>query len=140
MTYLRGAFLFVFGMASGGMVAAGVFAFIIMVGIFTRLSSRTRTSAYTSLYENMIVLGGTLGNIMLVFGVRLPLYMAGVVLFGAFSGIFVGCLAMALAEVLNVFPVLVKRVGIVQGLPYVVMSVAIGKAVGSYVQFYYLLK
>ena len=136
MTYLEHLLLFVFGISSGVLAAAGIFAFIVMIGIFTRLASRTRTSSYTSLYENMIILGGSLGNVLIMYGLRLPLFVTGTIVFGLFSGIFVGCLAMALAEVLNVFPILVKRAGIVWGLPVIILCVAIGKGVGAFIQFY----
>lgn len=134
---LESAFLAFIGLAAGGMVAAGTFAFIVMLGVFTRLAARTRTAQYTSIYENAIILGGTIGNVLFVYEPNIPLYSVGLVLFGLFSGIFVGCLAMALAEVLKVFPILVKRVGLVEGLPFVVAAVAAGKAVGAFMQFIY---
>lgn len=126
------------GLAAGGMVAAGTFAFIVMIGIFTRLAQRTRTSVYTSLFENAIILGGTLGNILFVYEIKLPFFYIGIVLFGFFSGIFVGCLAMALAEVLKIFPVFVKRVGLVEGIQYIVFSIAAGKCAGAVIQLFQL--
>lgn len=126
------------GLAAGGMVAAGTFAFIVMIGIFTRLAQRTRTSQYTSLFEDAIILGGTLGNILFIYEINLPFYYIGIVLFGFFSGIFVGCLAMALAEVLKIIPVFVKRVGLVEGMQYIVLSIAAGKCVGAVLQLFYL--
>ena len=136
LTYLEHILLFILGISSGLLAAAGIFAFIVMIGIFTRLASRTRTSSYTSLYENMIILGGSLGNVLIIYGLHIPLFITGTIVFGLFSGIFVGCLAMALAEVLNVFPILIKRAGIVCGLPVIILCVAIGKAVGALLQFY----
>ena len=135
LMFLREVLLAVIGLTAGGMVAAGIFAFIVMIGIITRLASRTCTAAYTSIYENAIVLGGTLGNIWNVYAVNVPLGYVLLVMFGLFSGIFVGCLAMALAEVLKVFPILVRRVGLVEGLPALVASVAAGKFAGSLIQF-----
>ncbi len=133
--FLKEAALFVVGMTSGTIAAAGTFAFIVMIGIFTRLADRTHTSSYISMYESAIILGGTIGNIILIYDVKLPLSYVGLAVFGVFCGIFVGCLAIALAEVLKVFPVLSRRLAIVSGLPFIVLSIAIGKAVGSFVQF-----
>ena len=50
---------------------------------------------------------------------------------GLLGGIFVGCQIMALAEVLNVFPIFVRRIKIVKYVPYLVLSIALGKAVGE---------
>ena len=47
------------------------------------------------------------------------------------SGIYVGCQAMALAEILNVFPILFRRAKLQLGLRYTVLAVALGKLVGS---------
>ncbi len=134
--YLKEAVMVFTGLAAGGMVAAGTFAFIVMIGIFTRLAQRTRTSQYTSLFENAVILGGTLGNILFVYEIKLPFFYIGIVLFGVFSGIFVGCLAMALAEVLKIFPVFVKRVGLVEGIQYIVFSIAAGKCAGAVIQLF----
>lgn len=134
--YLKAIVLAFAGLAAGGMVAAGTFAFIVMIGVFTRLASRTHTAQYASLYENAVVLGGSLGNIVFIYQIQLPLYQVGTIFFGLFSGIFVGCLAVALAEVLKVFPVLVRRVGLIEGLPIVMLCVALGKLVGSMLQFF----
>ncbi|MCI5730549.1 MAG: stage V sporulation protein AB, partial [Eubacterium sp.] len=50
------------GLGSGFAVASGIFAFITMLGIIPRLAARTKTARHIVWYENMIVLGGTLGN------------------------------------------------------------------------------
>lgn len=127
--------LAVIGLAAGMIVAAGTFAFIVMIGIITRLAQRTRTAAYTTVFENSIVIGGILGNIWITYEVHIPFGVILLILFGIFSGIFVGCLAMALAEVLKVFPILIRRVGLTTGLPYVVAAVAAGKFTGALIQF-----
>ena len=54
---------------------------------------------------------------------------------GIFAGIFVGCWAMALAEVLNVFPIFVRRIKLIRCLPYLIISIAIGKGVGALLYF-----
>ena len=135
LTFLEDIALFSVGMTSGAIAAAGTFAFIVMIGIFTRLADRTHTSSYVSVYENAIVLGGTIGNIVLIYNVNLPLSYVGLAVFGVFCGVFVGCLAVALAEVLKVFPVLSRRLALICGLPYIVLSIALGKGVGSFIQF-----
>ena len=124
------------GFAGGLVVAAGVFAFITLLGVINRLASKTSTAKHIVIYENMVILGGVLGNTWLVYQWDIPFGMIGLVLFGLFSGMFIGCQAMALAEVLDVIPVFAKRIKIKYGMPYIVASIAIGKAVGAFFQLY----
>ena len=52
-------------------------------------------------------------------------------LFGIFAGIFVGCWSMALAEILNVFPIFMRRARIVRYASVFVIGAAIGKGLGA---------
>ena len=47
-----------------------------------------------------------------------------------------GCLAVALAEVLNVFPVLFRRANLKNGLGFLITAFAAGKTVGGLVYFF----
>ena len=96
------------GLTAGSMVAAGVFAFITLIGVVTRLAARTKTVKHIMLYEDMVVLGGTLGNILTIFEWKIPVGAWLLCLFGLFSGIYIGCQAVALAEALKVIPVFAK--------------------------------
>ena len=59
----------------------------------------------TILFENMIVLGGIFGTIMSVFtDISLPVGHWLLYVYGFCAGIFVGCIAVALAEILNNVP------------------------------------
>ena len=73
------------------------------------------------LYENMIILGGVLGNIMELYKVRLPLGEVFGQIFlltgGVSVGIFTGCLAMSLAETLKALPTFSRRIRLSVGLP-----------------------
>ncbi len=130
-------FLLIISVSGGVISAAGVFAFITMIGVFTRLASRTNTSAYIYYYESAIIAGGALGNLVTVFMPKIPaMGVIGLLFFGFFSGIYVGCLSMALAESLKVIPVMVKRTGLKQGLPWMIAALGFGKALGSLYQFY----
>ena len=133
---IKSFILFLIGMSGGVVVAAGVFAFITMIGIFPRFAGRTHTASHIYLYETMVIWGGIIGNLIFVFDIHLPIKIIGLSLFGFFSGIYVGCLAIALAEVLNVFPIFVKRANITFGLPWIVLFLALGKSLGSFYQLY----
>ena len=58
-------------------------------------------------------------------------------LYGLFAGIFVGCLALAIAEMLDSIPILTRRIGFRHGLGLMVISIAMGKAVGSLLYFWH---
>ena len=53
-----------------------------------------------------------------------------------FTGIFAGCLAGALAEVVNIIPIFSRRVKLRKGFPYMVKAAALGKCIGCLIQFY----
>ena len=135
-------FLGIVGFSSGFLVAGGVVALIIGLGIITRFAGITRTAKNVRLYENGILLGAIIGTILTEY--EIPIYsavpeIAGyalLLLFGAFMGAFVGAWIMALAEVVNVFPVFCRRLGIVKGLSWIVISLAMGKVAGSLLIFY----
>ena len=135
--WIRHLFLGFIGLAAGGAVAAGTFAFIIVIGVVPRMIAKCSLAKHTVLFENMIVLGGIIGNLISVFtGLPLPFGRGLLILFGLSAGIFVGCIAAALAEILNTFPILFRRFHIKEGLPWIMLFMALGKSVGS---LYYFL-
>lgn len=127
--------LFFSGLSAGGIVAAGVFAFLAIIGVFPRLIGKTKTRDHILLYETVIILGGTLGNLLDLY--EFPVPLAGAVghvlllIFGVAVGVFVGCLVMSLAETLNTLPVIVRRIHLAVGLQYIILAVALGKMAGS---------
>lgn len=135
MTYLKLAGLAVIGFCAGGVVAAGLFAFIVTIGLVVRIIGKSHTSAYSRFYEDAIVIGAAAGNLYCFFQWPLPggVWVLGI--FGLFSGLYVGCLVMALAETLNVVPVMSRRLRLTVGLQYLILSVAVGKAVGALIYF-----
>ena len=71
--WIKHLFLGFIGLASGVGVAAGTFAFIIVIGVVPRMIAKCNRAENTILFENMIVLGGIFGTVMSVFtDIRLP--------------------------------------------------------------------
>lgn len=134
--WIKDIVLLFIGISGGGLIAAGLFAFISMVGVITRLAARTKAANHIKFFEDLIILGATLGNVLYIYNFAFPIGRIGLVLFGFFSGVYVGCLAVALAEVINAIPVIAKRIKIQMGMPYIVCSMAIAKALGSFIQLY----
>lgn len=140
MTLLKGLFLMFLGLSAGGIIAAGVFAFLAIIGVFPRLIGKTRTNRHIFLYETVIILGGVLGNILDIY--EFPIYMGPylgtlfICAYGLSVGIFVGCLVMSLAETLKALPVISRRIHLAVGLQYLIFALAAGKMAGSLVYFW----
>ena len=126
-----------FGLCFGMTVSAGVFAFITMLDIIPRLAQRTGTAAHLYGYEVAIILGGTAGNIALLFVKCFPVTAVGMGIFGLCGGIFVVCLSMALAESLRVIPIFVHRLKMREGLPLILIAFAAGKLIGTIIQYFF---
>ncbi|WMI81970.1 stage V sporulation protein AB [Anaerotignum sp. MB30-C6] len=129
------ALMIIIGYSTGMAIAAGVFAFIAAIGIVPRMAQRSQTTKYIRLYEDMILLGGLFGTTAMFVDYRLPQIP---ILAGGLAlaiGVFVGVLAVALTEVLNVIPILMRRSRITKGLSWLLLSFALGKVLGSLVYF-----
>ena len=78
---------------------------------------------------NGVLLGNELGNGILLGNGLLCI-------FGLGAGMFIGCLALAIAEILDSIPILSRRIGFRHGIGLAVISMALGKLVGSFLYFY----
>lgn len=136
MTALKYIITGILCLGGGAVSAAGIFAIITSVGLINRYAKVTNTARNIRLYEDMIILGATLGNIWLLYEIQLPLGIPGVMVFGLISGIYVGSFAVCLAETVKAIPVLVRRTRIAGGIGWLVLCIALGKGIGSLV--YYL--
>lgn len=125
----------VIGFASVAVIAGGLFSFLIGLGLVSIFADRTHTGRQILLYEDSIVLGGILFNIFYLYQVRIPGGSVLLAVLGIFSGIFVGCWAMALADILNVFPIFIRRLKIVKTIPYIIMGLSLGKTAGALLYF-----
>ncbi|MGN0483703.1 MAG: stage V sporulation protein AB [Lachnospiraceae bacterium] len=125
------------GIASGAAVSGGTFAFIVTLKIVPRLVGRSNTAKSYVCYENAVILGGTIGNILGVFEmIPLPFGRIMLWLYGLGAGIFEGCVAITLAEILHVFPIVFRRMKLKVGLSAVIFAFAAGKAAGALYYFY----
>ncbi len=130
-----GKLLLLFAGLSGGIcVAGGLFAFLTIVGVVTRLASGTKTAKNVVLYEDISLFGLVFGNIAYLFGNNMPIGTISLLIYGLGAGVFTGCLAAALAEIVNVIPVMVKRIKLKYGISAVMVAFALGKLAGSIYQ------
>ena len=127
--WCTGAALLIIGICSGGLVAAGMFAFVTMIGVVSRMAAWTKSVRHIFLYEDLVVIGAAVGNILF-------LYEPGLV-FGFFAGVNIGCLSIALAELLNVVPIFSRRIKLNRGLTAFVLTFAFGKLAGSVIDLFF---
>lgn len=139
-TAVQQILLGIIGLSSGVAVAGGLFSFIVELGVIADFADRTHTGDQILFYEDCVALGGMLGNLFFIFRPALnaiiPLPAVLLAIFGLFAGIFTGCWAMALAEILNVFPVFMRRTRIVRYITVLVVCTALGKGLGAWLFFY----
>lgn len=135
MTILKYIILILLGIGGGTVISGAVFAFIAIIGIVPRLADKTKTNNYIVLYENAIILGGIFGAFSILFNYYLPIGVIPTMFFGLLIGIFYGCLAVSLAEVLNVIPILTRRTMLNRGIKYFIIALALGKALGAIIYY-----
>ena len=139
---------FGFGLLSSG----GVFTVFVTVGLVPRLADKTHTATKIILYENCIVTGAIMGCLFSVYPdfferiwgqyalaniSRWALWGTHILaVVGIFAGIFVGCFAIAIAEMLNTIPIFTRRISLGKGVGIVMLCLALGKTVGSLIYFY----
>ena len=142
---------FGFGLLSSG----GVFTVFVTVGLVPRFADKTHTATKIILYENCIVAGAVAGCILSVYGDFFTEKLGKAALsaipdwgmwgnlilavFGIFAGMFVGCFAIAIAEMLNTIPIFTRRISLGKGVGIVMLALALGKTVGSLIYFYFRL-
>ncbi len=135
MTTVRELFAVLVGLGGGLAVGSGLVAFIVVLDIIPRLAQLTNSRAYIQSYQWALVSGAVFFTVCDFFsiGVRLPPLVTSAV--GMLAGIFVGTLAAGLTEVLNVFPILAKRLRMEAYLIGFLMAMVFGKVIGSLTQW-----
>lgn len=137
--------LIVIGLCFGALAASGVLTVLMAVGLMPRYAGRSHEAKHILLFENMIILGTMCGTFVSLFGIYADGQGLGLLgtmiqsLYGIFSGIFVGTLALAIAEMLDALPIFFRRTGITKGISLIIFAVALGKMVGAFLYFYYKL-
>lgn len=127
-------FLIFFGLSSGIMVGSGVISLLILVGIVPRMSQISNTRAFVNFYEKILVIGSLIGALISIQNIHISIGKIGVLVFGFAYGIFIGFLSSGLTEILDYIPMVSRRLKIPTiYLKYIIISLLIGKVVGSFV-------
>lgn len=137
MTPLVSGLVFIFlGLAGGVAVGGGVIALFIVLDVIPRLAQVTRTYKKVHWYEGAMVCGSFIGTIGDFWNWHISGPWIGSGIVGLLNGIFVGMLAAALTEVLNVLPILAKRLRMQRYLLGLLLAMVCGKVAGSFFEWF----
>lgn len=133
-------FAILIGLSGGLAVGSGLVAFITVLGIIPRLVQLTKTQKAIQAYEIAVITGAMIGSIATLHDIKgiFPAFFTIPV--GLAAGMFVGMLAAALTEVLNVLPILAKRIGLEKNIIVLVMAIVLGKIFGSLFHWIFFVK
>lgn len=139
---LKSIILLFVGFCSGLGVAAGTFAFFVVIRVLPRMIQKAKLEHKVIFLENILIRGVMFGTILsfflwrkkwlyVIFGKTLLTF------YGLSAGIFSGCIAVALAEILDTFPIFFRRLKIKEHLAEGFLFVmALGKMAGSLFYFF----
>ncbi|WP_338470150.1 stage V sporulation protein AB [Niallia sp. XMNu-256] len=136
---MKHLFVLFIGLAGGFSVGAGYVAFLTVLGIIPRLTQLSKTMKMIQAYEWAVILGAVIGTVAILQEPHLHFPSFILIGFGLAGGIFVGMMAAALTEVLNVWPILAKRIGVEEKIVILMMALALGKVIGSLFQWIYFV-
>lgn len=128
------------GIAGGIAVGSGMVAFLVVLNIIPRLAQISRTYHLIRWFEGAVIAGSLFFTLTDFFEWSFTFYPMAAALFGLFAGGFVGMLAGALTEVINVLPILAKRIGMGSYMIWFLMAMIFGKVLGSLLDWLHFLE
>lgn len=145
------------GVSFGLFVSAGAFTVLLAAGMITRFSGKLAIAKQNIILEECVIAGTLLANIkdmllhlalledpishmanqIILWLQTMPTLLRYIILAveGVFMGIFVGCLAMTIAELIDAIPIFARRTHMKKGLECAVFAIALGKTIGSLLYF-----
>ncbi|MFY0542989.1 stage V sporulation protein AB [Brevibacillus sp. H7] len=134
MTLLQYGLLVLIGLGGGLAVGSGFVAFITVLDIIPRLTQLTNARRYVRGFEWALVSGVLFFTEIDFYSFPFHLHPVAASFLGLVAGVFVGTLAAGMTEVLNVFPILAKRLNMDGRLILLLMAMVFGKILGSLLQ------
>lgn len=119
------------GAAGGLAVGGGMVAFLIVLDIVPRLAQMTKAFDRVHFFEGAMVAGVMFWTFADFFDWRAKGMPVITSVFGFLGGCFIGMLAGALTEVLNVLPIMAKRLRLSEYIVWLLMAMVFGKVAGS---------
>ena len=138
----KSSLLVIAGLSSGFGVAAGTFAFFVVIRVIPRLVQKAKLEHKVICIETTVFRGVMFGTVLSIFSWKKKwlldlLGKAFLTIFGATAGIFTGCIAVALAEILDTFPIFFRRLKLdAKDTDLLLLMMALGKMIGSLFYFF----
>ncbi|MBP3964410.1 stage V sporulation protein AB [Paenibacillus lignilyticus] len=125
-------FVAILGFAGGLGVGSALVALLIVLDVIPRLAQLAYAYRKSIWFETAVVCGAVFWSLADFLDWRMMLPRSGTLaVIGSFDGIFVGMLGAALTEVMNVIPILAKRMRLSRYMVSLVMAMLLGKVTGS---------
>ncbi|HLR21890.1 MAG TPA: stage V sporulation protein AB [Tissierellaceae bacterium] len=118
-------------LGGGAVAGAALSAFITLIKLIPQMSQMTETQKSIKTYEIVFTIGTVIFTIAYFSDSNLGLSKIIAIIIGTFIGIFVGLFSSALAEVLNIIPILTKKLGMREEINYIIYVLLFGRLVGS---------
>jgi stage V sporulation protein AB len=123
------------GIAGGFLVSSGLVAFLLSLGIVPRYAGISNTGFAVNFYEDCLTLGTVWGSLAQSYDWGYLGGYASLVIYGICSGVFLGGWSIALAETLQIYPIMFRRLKISGGTRWIICAVDVGKALGTWYFF-----
>lgn len=129
---LANVFVALVGVAGGLAVGSGLVALLIVLDLIPRLAQMANAYRLSIWFETAVIFGSLFWTFADFLDWNLFMPSKGLLsVVGLLDGIFVGMLAAALTEVMNVLPILAKRMNLSKYMVSLVMAMVFGKIIGS---------
>ena len=116
----------------GGIVVGGALAaFISLLNLIPRLVQATETDEFTVFYQYVFSLGGLCFVIIYFSNIYFNIGKILTGIIALFIGMYIGLFSSAIAEVLNVLPIIYKKFKIKDYMKWIILATLLGKVAGS---------
>jgi len=132
--------LIIIGFGGGVLEGAALASFITFLDLVPRLAQKSKSYNFVKFYQYMLVFSGISTTTLYFLNLNLEFGNLILIPIGLFFGVYVGILAAALAEVLNVVPVLERRLKLSKYIYIPLIAISLGKVIGSLIGWFFIIK
>ena len=125
----------IIGFAGGLAVGGGYIAFLTVLGVTPSGITLSKTEKHIKIYISCLIIGSLIGTYLSFTTATFNQPVIFIAFWGLMHGVFNGMLAAALTEILNVFPIISKRIGLSKHVLWLMMAIIFGKIFGSLFQW-----
>lgn len=126
--------------STGIAISGAIYGFIVAIGVIPRIVYKTNTRRFLLYYETLIILAAIVSAFYTVYKFRVPVGIIGLMYIYFSIGIFIGSLAVCVAEVLSVLPIMIRRIKLFKHVTTLMLAIALGKGLGGYIFHTFTLK